>query len=117
MSIQEPNANRRRESRYRTLTGQRMSWTPPVSLGRQHKGWVLDVSKSGMALTLERQTMPRIGDVIDVRIQPTADPIAYEVVRIQHGQQKIAVVGCQRVYGKTAELDLPAPAWAASRAA
>lgn len=117
MPIQQPYSNRRRESRYRTLTGQRMSWTPPMSLGRQRKGWVLDVSKSGIALMLERDSMPRLGDVIDVRVQPTADPVAYEVVRIQHGQQRIAVVGCERVYGKPAELDLPAPAWAASRAA
>lgn len=117
MPAKDLNRNRRRESRYRTLAGQRMSWTPPMSVGRQRKGWVLDVSKSGMALMLERETLPRLGDVIDVSIDATADPVAYEIVRIQHGQQKIVVVGCERVYGKTADLDLPAPAWAASRAA
>lgn len=117
MPLRDLHSNRRRESRYRTLTGQPMSWTPPMSLGRQRKGWVLDVSKSGMALMLERETLPRLGDVIDVSIDPAAEPVAYEIVRIQHGQQKIAVVGCQRVYGKTAELDLPAPAWSTAQAA
>ena len=117
MPLHELHRNRRKESRYRTLTGQRMSWTPAMSVGRQRKGWVLDVSKSGMALMIERESLPHLGDVIGIRIRASADPVSYEVVRIQPGHQKIVVVGCERVYGKPSELDLPEPAWAMPRAA
>lgn len=111
------HANRRKESRYRTLTGQRMSWSRETAVGSNRKGWVLDVSRSGMALMIERQALPALGDVIGVQVRPTSDPVAYTVVRVQNGTQKIAVVGCEKVYGKTAELNPPAPAWSRAAAA
>lgn len=111
------NTNRRKESRYRTLTGQRMSWSGQMSVGASRKGWVLDVSRSGMAMMVERQALPALGDVIGVQVRPAADPVSYKVVRVQNGAQKIVVVGCEKIYGKTADLDLPEPAWARSAAA
>lgn len=109
--------NRRRETRYRTLTGQRMDWQRSTSTNSFRKGWVLDVSHSGLGLMMEDDKLPEIGDEIRVKIKPASPPLAYEVVRIQNEKSRIAVVGCERVYGRTARLDLPRPAWQMSRAA
>ncbi|MEM9882541.1 MAG: PilZ domain-containing protein [Planctomycetota bacterium] len=106
------SSNRRRESRYRTLTGQRVSWAPSMSIGGQRKGWVLDVSHNGMGVMMERRGLPQVGETLAVRLRPSAEPVTYEVVRVQPGDQKIVVVGLERVYGKPSGVDLPDPAWA-----
>ncbi|MEM7625496.1 MAG: hypothetical protein AAF333_07705 [Planctomycetota bacterium] len=82
------------------------------------KGWLLDVSRSGPGpgLMIERDKLPRAGESIDVRLKPAADPVPYRVVRIQGGTNKIVVVGCERMDGRAAGLDLPEPAWAMSHA-
>lgn len=117
MSYAASNPNRRCESRYRTLTGQQMSWINHFSVGAFRKGWLMDVSKSGLGIMVERERLPKLGESIDVRLKPASDPISYEVIRIQDGNSKIVVVGCERVDGRPAEIDLPEPAWAMPRAA
>lgn len=117
MINQAPKMNRRRETRFRTLTGQRMNWQGSNTLASFRKGWVLDVSQSGLGLMVEDDKLPQVGDEIRVKIKPASAPLAYEVVRIQNEKSRIAVVGCERVYGRTARLDLPKPAWQMSRAA
>ncbi|MEO1236857.1 MAG: PilZ domain-containing protein [Planctomycetota bacterium] len=117
MAMTALRPNRRKESRYRTLTGQQMSWNRPGTAGHRRKGWVLDVSRSGMGLMMEDADMPEVGEVIGIKLRPASEPVSYEVVRIQDGNQRIRVVGCERIYGRTTDLDLPMPkpAWKQAR--
>lgn len=117
MQFKATMGNRREEPRYRTLAGQRMTWAKERSLGANRKGWLLDISKNGLGLMIERDKLPQVGEQIDVKLKPTADPLSYEVTRIQDGDQKIVVVGCKRMFGRAAALDMPEPAWSMSNAA
>ncbi len=103
----QAETNRRRETRYRTLTGQRMNWHPADTIGAYRKGWVLDISQSGLGMMVEDDKVPEIGDEILVKVQASADPLSYEVVRIDNESSRIAVIGCERVYGRVTRLDLP----------
>lgn len=110
--------DRRNESRFKTVAGQRLQWSNQSSWNHASRaGWFMDVSRSGVGLLVERAELPRLGDLLDVRIRTDADPVCYEVVRVQQGQQRLAIVGCQRMYGRTANLDLPDAAWQLNRAA
>ncbi|MEM8739195.1 MAG: PilZ domain-containing protein [Planctomycetota bacterium] len=116
MSLAASELDRRRENRYRSLTGQKMSWSRLGYVGPRQKGWVMDISKSGIGLMIEQDQLPEVGEVLGVRLRPASDPLSYEVVRVQSGDHRITVVGCERVYGRTADLNFPRPGWSATRA-
>ena len=107
MSDPRRRANRREEPRFHGLTGQRMSWTSQGARSARHDGWILDVSRSGVGLMLDHDEMPAVGECISVRLRPHFEPVSYEVVRQQPGDQRLTVVGCRRVYGRVAKLTLP----------
>jgi hypothetical protein len=67
----------------------------------------MDVSRSGLGLLVERTDLPRRGDTLNVRLQPGQDPVCYEVVRVPPGASRLHLVGCQRMVGRSAQIDLP----------
>ena len=97
--------NRRLETRYRSLTGQLVSWQPEDGSGADRKAWILDISRQGIGLMMERQNLPAIGEVIGLRLRPDSRPIHYEVLHIQPGANRIVSMGCQRLFGRVSRID------------
>jgi hypothetical protein len=110
MGLADRRSNRRCESRYRLLTGQQVAWSSAIGTAGRRKGWVLDVSRSGLGVMMESNQLPNLGEEIKVRLKGSSEPVSYEVVRVQDNRCRIATVGCARVYGRTARLDAPGPA-------
>ncbi len=107
--------NRRKETRFRNLTGTRLAWNNESGARARRKGWTLDDSGNGLGFLAEKPRLPQPGQTIRVRRRPDQPDQLYEVVRIVTLPGKLGVVGCERLYGKEAELALPEPAWSQSK--
>lgn len=109
--------NRRQETRYRTISGLRIAWSPDSAARRRRKGWVLDVSPHGMGFMAEQPYLPKVGETISVKVRPNAEAASYEVIRLRPTIGHLAIIGCRRNPGSTADLELPPTAWQMQAAA
>ncbi len=105
--------NRRKETRYRSRAGSRMAWHSEEGRRARRKGWTLDYSANGMGFMVEKPRTPHPGETIRVHDLSAGDPQLFQVVRVAQLPGKMSVVGCERVFGNTATMELPPPAWGA----
>lgn len=104
--------NRRKETRFRSMAGSRMAWHSEEGRRARRKGWTLDQSASGFGFLVEKPRIPHAGEMIRVHDHNQPDAQLYEVVRIAELPGKLAVVGCEKVFGTSATIKMPPPAWA-----
>jgi len=75
-------------NRYRRAS---ISWRPRQT-GPWQRGWLIDVSTSGVSLSVPPGALPEVGQKIDVRFLLDKHPVPYRVARVDTDQ---GVVGCR----------------------
>lgn len=104
-----PTRNRLKETRYRADAGTRFAWHQQQGRRARRKAWTLDESAHGLGFLAEKPRLPEVGERIIVHTRGDLETQHYEVKRVVPLAGKLAAVGCQRVYGKPAELSKPPP--------
>jgi hypothetical protein len=102
MGGKSPSWNRRAEARHYCF-GHRLAWRKDAGEYRRRKGWMNDVSPSGMSFLVEAGRQPHVGDAIEVS-QPESGGRLYHVVRVHPLEGKLALIGCRRDPGSRATL-------------
>jgi hypothetical protein len=86
----------RRESARRPYIGPRMIYWKPIEFGHpKSRGWMNDVSASGMSFVTNVRNRPKVGDEVEVIHAADGDTLVCRVVRIQFLESALARVGCQ----------------------
>lgn len=99
--------NRRRESRYYFDSGTPIAWRPDRPGRRRAKGWLNDVSDSGLSFLAAQQRRPKIGETVCVHDHRGGPPLLCRVVRLTGGPGEWVVVGCARDQGQACDADCP----------
>jgi len=85
---------RREEARVHCC-GERLLWKGERGK-RSRKGWLNDVSASGVSFLIEQRRIPNAGESVEIRTGSRSVPTAYRVVRITPEGSDLALVACER---------------------
>ncbi len=86
--------NRRREPRYYYYSGVRIKWRPDQLGMRPRRAWVHNISNTGIALLIPKPYVPNLGDGVELW-SPSQTTEHFQVVRVEHSAEELAVVGCR----------------------
>lgn len=86
--------NRRGEPRYCVGRGQLLVWKPDGKGRRGRKGWLHDLSSSGISFIIEGPRKPEVGDNIIVGTGAGSDLVRCRVVHSVKQDSRISMVGC-----------------------
>jgi hypothetical protein len=101
--------NRRKEIRFRSRAGSRFAWHTDTGRRARRKGWTLDESAHGLGFLIEKPRLPGVGQRIIVHVRGDLESEQYEVRRVVPLAGKLAVVGCERVFGHPTVVAKPPP--------
>ncbi len=99
--------NRRVESRYFFDSGTPIAWRPDHPGRRRCKGWLNDVSDSGLSFITQKSRKPRIGDTVCVHDRRGGPPQLCRVVRTIPRAEGLVLVGCAKDQGMPCPTDCP----------
>lgn len=100
--------NRRTEPRYYVRSGEPLRWRLDAPGGRRRKGWVDDVSKSGIALLTEG-ARPEVGQAIQVFSDQAWDGGLYKVTRVQPVDGRLVRIAARLDSGRPSQRRRPSP--------
>jgi hypothetical protein len=69
-----------------------ISWWRRSRTGPWQRGWLIDVSTSGVSLLVAQGVLPEVGQEIEVCFLRNSRPLPYRVVRVESRQ---GVIGCR----------------------
>jgi len=96
----------RRESLRARCCGERLRWRAEGAR-RAQRGWLNDVSISGLSFLIERDREPHAGEIVEVITDPRADAIECTVIRVTGEGSDLSLVACERA---AAPAEIPAMA-------
>lgn len=100
--------NRRRATRYYFASGKQIRWRLDDPGCRSRKGWLSNVSKSGIAFMVDGGRKPEIGDDVVISCGGTAME-TYHVVRIVEHERDIVTIAARHDEPATILIKQPIP--------
>ncbi len=87
--------NRREEHRHDRF-GRLMGWRLENSRRKRRKGWMSDVSPSGLSFLVGTPCRPKLGEDLEVHAEADGARGLYHVVRLRPLEGNLTLVGCRK---------------------